>query len=114
MSDQSSNGRGTGNSGNSSFSHAFLPGLILGLIIGAVAGAYLPDMMNRPAIKNVEIDPDAERLPRNERPIEQAGEGLEELGEQAEEAADDTVDAAEDLVDDESSEQGSEDDASDG
>ena len=36
---------------STSFVNAFLPGLILGLIVGAVAGAYLPDMMNKPAVE---------------------------------------------------------------
>ena len=102
MSDQGNSG--SGNGGNTSFSHAFLPGLILGLIIGAVAGAYLPDVMS--SSKLAEVDPDVvldhpDRDARSlEGAIDDAGEGLEELGEDAAEVVDDAAETIEEHIDD--------------
>lgn len=88
---------------NTSFAHAFLPGLILGLIVGAVAGAFVPDMMTANRVK-IDTSHAGEAHPRDERPVDTAGELLDDAGnvidEQAEEAVGDIKDAAEEMIDD--------------
>lgn len=91
------------NESSTSFVNAFLPGLILGLIVGAVAGAYLPDMMNKPAIQ-VPDEIGHSSGPRDvrdavEETADDAAGAVEDAADDVENAVEDAADDAEDLID---------------